>query len=236
MISYLVSEFINCFEVGAIVLPYACGVLFIPFPDLPLNQGVWLLQWAHPLQVRSQAIVQVLHRWFFIASEQHIAPSDAELEASSEALARAGAGWYAGAIAPSSPIDTGCLDLLDGHFPGGHTTDTGCRGLDTAARTPLGAVGGQCHLCFLSSGLKQVNQHRLRHQWGAECALCTFIQVQEEAQWLETPPMLTQSVTGLSTKSTQDIAPPPHNLKGFSSVHLCLRNTPWVVCLLCYFV
>lgn len=72
--------------------------------------------------------------------------------------------------------------------------------------------------------------------WVCTVHLYTFIQVQEEAQCLETPPILTQSVAGISTKSTQDIAPPPHNLKGFSSVCLCLRNTPWVVCLLCYFV
>lgn len=159
MISYLILEFFNCFEVGAVVLPYAYGVLLIPLLDLRLDQGVWLLQRAHPLQVRSQTIIQVLHSWFFIASEQHIATSDAELEAPSEALARAGAGRYAGAIAPGSPVDTGCLDLLDGHFPGGQTTDTGCRGLERAARTPLDAAGGECHLCSLSSGLKQVKQH-----------------------------------------------------------------------------
>lgn len=82
----------------------------------------------------------------------------------------------------------------------------------------------------------KVKQQRWRWQLGAECALCTFIQVQEEAPWLETPPMLTQSVISISTKSTQDIAPTPRNLKGFSSVRLCLRNTPWVDCLLCYFV
>lgn len=116
-------ELFNGLVVGAVVLGNAGSLFPVPLADVVLKLSVLFLQPSHLLQVRGQAVVEVLHGDLLIVVEQQVAArAAAARKAAAKAPAHAqAADAQAAAVAPAGgPAVAAPADHGGGVAPAGH--------------------------------------------------------------------------------------------------------------------